>query len=250
MSNNSLKVVIPARHGSVRLPGKPLLDIGGKPMIVRVCENVKEALPKCEVIVATDDERIAAVVRDFGFCSEMTSLAHVNGTSRIAEVAVKRGWDDKDVIINVQGDEPFLPQSVLRGFIEFLVTQEQLAMATISTIFDSVESLSDPNRVKVITDNKGRAVYFSRAVIPNLRDQKLTESSIKYYRKHVGIYAYSVSAVKQFVAQPPSANELAESLEQLRAIDIGMPIQVWFTKDCVPTGIDTAADLGAANLMF
>lgn len=239
-------IVIPARYASVRLPGKPLVDIAGKPMIQRVYEQAIKA-GMDDTVVATDDERIEACLNELGYPVIMTSPDHQSGTDRLAEVVSKLGLNTDDVVINVQGDEPLIPVSVVKQVAELLVNNQQASMATLSTPITDVESLQNPNVVKVVSDQNGKALYFSRAPIPWHRDSRNHTNDTKLqdypYQRHIGIYAYRAGFLKSFSSWPPCQLEQVESLEQLRALWHGHEIQISQACELVPEGIDTQEDL-------
>lgn len=238
--------IIPARYASTRFPGKPLAMIGGMPMIERVYKQARKALD--EVVVATDDERILQVVAGFGGKAVMTSPDHRSGTDRCHEAYTLCG-SDADVIINIQGDEPFIDPSqieALKGCFDNMFTQ----IATLVRRFDpsrGFEALADPNTPKVVTDTEGNALYFSRSVIPYVRGKQPDEwARSARYLTHVGVYAFRAEALGEIVRLPQSPLELAESLEQLRWLQAGYKIKTAVT-DCPTIGIDTPADLAAAE---
>src|SRR5580658_4200199 len=213
------RVVIPARFGSTRLPGKPLLTLGGKPMIQRVYECARRSGARL-VIVATDDERIAQVARGFGAEVRMTAATLVCGTDRVAAVAVREQWGDADIVVNVQGDEPLMPEALIDQVAAELAARPGADIATLAVPLQSVSVLLDPNVAKVVTDLQQRALYFSRAPIPWARDGApaglASQRSHVGARRHLGIYAYRVSALRRIASLPPSEHELLEQLEQLR----------------------------------
>ena len=227
--------VIPARYGSTRFPGKPLALIAGKPMIQWTCE--KAAASKADIVlVATDDERIKDAVESFGFQAIMTSPDHQSGTDRIAE-AVKD--IDAELIINLQGDEPMLPSSVINQLIDIMHSMPKIEMATVAVPANiSSEEYQDPNTVKVVTDTKGKALYFSRSPLPYFRNTP-QEATCLF---HWGIYAYRRSFLDQFIQWPQSDLEKIESLEQLRALENGASIQVAIAQDKA-LGVDTPEDI-------
>lgn len=243
---HDFKVIIPARYGSTRLPGKPLCDLAGQPMIQRVVECARASAASA-VIVATDDQRILDVCAHLNIDAELTAATHRNGSDRIAEVITRRGWSDETLVINVQGDEPLLPASLINQVAANLATRAHLGMATLAYPITDSASLFDPNCVKVVFNHAGEALYFSRAPIPWQRDEFAAHphqlpASITYWR-HIGIYAYRVAALKQFVNLEPAPLELAESLEQLRALWHGMAIHVECALEAPGPGVDTAEDL-------
>jgi len=245
----SFKVVIPARYASARLPAKPLLNLGGRPMIQWVIAAAVESGAD-EVLVATDDDRIAAVAidpRTQNSIAVMTSAQHLSGTDRIAEVATKRGWGERTIVVNVQGDEPQLPPVLVGQVAALLEKHPDADIATLSTPITTLHEFLDPNAVKVVTAANGAALYFSRAPIPWNRDgatQGLaSQSRFAGAQRHLGIYAYRVDALKRMTALPPGELELTEKLEQLRALQAGMKLVVDVASVAPPAGIDTQADL-------
>ncbi len=247
-------VVIPSRYASVRLPGKPLLDIGGRPMIQRVVEQAC-ASGAGRVVVATDDQRIAAAVRDprdpSGKIAMMTDPDLPSGTDRVAAVAAALGWDEDTVVVNVQGDEPFMPPSLIDQAAELLLDDESAGIATLATPIRSLEEFRDPNVVKLVAADDGGAMYFSRAPIPFMRDRATgaagAEQEFAGARRHVGIYAYRVGALRQVTRLPPSSLELRERLEQLRALQHGIRILVATCRVPPGLGVDTESDLHRAR---
>ena len=234
-------VVIPARHAAARLPGKPLADICGRPMIRWVYEAAA-AGGAAEVIVATDDARIADACGRFGARAEMTDSTHASGTDRIAEVARRLGWPDERVVVNVQGDEPLLPPVLVSQVAGLLDGDPEAGLATLATPIRDRAEWDDPNVVKVVTDRCSRALYFSRARIPWPRDG---EGSAANGMRHVGLYGYRVRALNAFTAAGPCGLELQERLEQLRALWLGIPIVVAQALEVPPRGVDTEEDLQA-----
>jgi 3-deoxy-manno-octulosonate cytidylyltransferase (CMP-KDO synthetase) len=223
------RVVIPARFASSRLPGKPLQQIAGKPLLQWVYE-VAQASGAAETLIATDDERILAAAALFGAPARMTSLTHVSGTDRIAEVALQSGWGEDDIVVNLQGDEPLMPPELVGQVAGLLETHVDAAIATLASRIGSVQALMDPNTVKVVTDTQGRALYFSRAPIPWGRDSApagiVSQRSAQGARRHIGLYAYRVSALRRLSLLPPTPLETLERLEQLRALEHGLAIRV------------------------
>lgn len=224
------RIVIPARYQSTRFPGKPLALIDGRPMIERVYERARAAGAR-EVIVATDDERIAGAARLAGADVCMTSTAHASGTDRIAEVARLRGFGADDIVVNLQGDEPRMPVAVIGQVAAALAAHPSAAIATAASAIGTREAYLDPNVVKVVTDRGGRALYFSRAPVPHDRDGGGHEA-----RRHIGLYAYRAGALLQLASLPPTPLELLEKLEQLRALEHGMEIRV--VEAVEPPGVD------------
>lgn len=234
--------VIPARYASTRLPGKPLSMIAGKPMIQRVYERASLAELPDEVVVATDDVRVKKAVEAFGGKAVMTSPEHPSGTDRLAEVAL--GYPDIDVIVNVQGDEPMIPPEVIDRLAEAFAKDLGLDMATLKVLMKE-EDYDNPAAVKVVTDLNGYALYFSRSLMPYPRNKP---AGYKVY-KHVGIYAYRRDFLLKYAALEPTGLELAESLEQLRALENGYKIKV-LESDFQGVGVDTPEDLARVNEIF
>lgn len=235
--------IIPARYASSRFPGKPLAVLGGKPVIQRVYEQVAAILNT--VYVATDDERIYNTAIAFGGRAVMTSPDHKSGTDRIAE-AVRKINGNYDVIINIQGDEPFIQSSQIETLCECF-EDSGTQIATLGKPFTSLEALQNTNSPKIILDNRGYAMYFSRSVIPFIRSAESADWLARYpFLKHIGIYAYRVSVLAEITNLPQSSLELAESLEQLRWLQNGYKIKVGLT-DVETIGIDTPADLQRAE---
>ena len=247
----SFKIVIPARYASVRLPGKPLLDIAGKPMVVRVAEQA--IATDAEVVIATDDRRIYDAVKSYGHEVVMTRQDHVSGTDRIAEVAQTMAWDDDDIVVNVQGDEPLIAPVLIEEVATNLARHPDAAIATACHLIHDNASMLNPNIVKVVIDRKGYALYFSRAPIPYPRDAFAANQEIpagmQVYR-HVGIYAYRCSFLNAYSNLQPSPIEQYESLEQLRALWHGYKISLAITTHPPASGVDTAEDLQAVREMF
>lgn len=236
-------VVIPARYESSRLPGKPLADIGGKPMVQWVYERA-QACGADRIIVATDDERIKSKVEEFGGEVCMTDTSHTSGTERLAEVVSSYNFADETIIVNVQGDEPMIPSVNISQVANNLASmaEKQVGMATLAEPICSSAELSNPNVVKVVTDKDGLALYFSRSAIPFDRDG--AEGTLNYgYLRHIGIYAYRAGFIKQYVSWPASQLEQIESLEQLRVLWQGEKIHVASAAEPPPAGVDTAEDL-------
>ncbi|MGR8918360.1 MAG: 3-deoxy-manno-octulosonate cytidylyltransferase [Gammaproteobacteria bacterium] len=241
----SFKVFVPARFASTRLPGKPLAELDGRPMIAHVCERASES-GAAAVVVATDDERIAAAAERAGADVCMTSAACASGTDRVAEAAARREEADECVIVNLQGDEPEMPASVIRQ-VAALAAEPGCDMATVCEPLSAAQ-VFDPNVVKVVRDRTGRALYFSRAPIPYDREAfaaGLDVPALAAYRRHVGIYGYRVGFLRRFVAMPQALLERLEALEQLRALDAGAVIRVADAVAACGRGVDTPADLAA-----
>ncbi len=241
-----VRVVIPARYASTRLPGKPLRLIAGRPMIEHVHARAR-ASGAAAVIVATDDGRIADACASFGADVALTDPAHASGTDRLAEVARQRRFADEDVVVNVQGDEPLIAPANVAEVAALLAADRGAALATLATPIDDLAEYLDPNVVKVVRDGAGRALYFSRAPIPWQRDAAAAgvEDARRYAGalRHIGLYAYRAGALKRLAALPPSPLESAERLEQLRALENGLAIAVGIAAARPGPGVDTEADL-------
>lgn len=239
-------VVIPARYASTRFPGKPLADIHGKPMVQHVYERAQEAGAE-QIWVATDDERIKQAVENFGGNVCMTGSHHESGTERLAEVMELLQLSNEEVVVNVQGDEPFVPAANIVQVAENLHQYQAASMATLGVKITDAEEAFNPNAVKVVTDKMGYALYFSRATIPYDRSRFMDEEFIDeigdFYLRHIGIYAYKAGFIKQYVNLPPSGIEQIESLEQLRVLWHGERIHVDIAREPPPAGVDTPADL-------
>jgi 3-deoxy-manno-octulosonate cytidylyltransferase (CMP-KDO synthetase) len=243
---HTFKVVIPARYASTRLPGKPLRQLLGKPML----QYVFEAASRCgaeRVVIATDDPRIESAARGFGAEVCMTSSDHVSGTDRLGEVVRTLGWPDDAIVVNLQGDEPLMPPALIAQVADDLAGQAQAALATAATPLVAVGEFFDPNVVKVVTDRDGFALYFSRASIPWDRDllqngEKALPIGIVPLR-HIGIYAYRVGYLYRYAQMRPCPLEQAEQLEQLRALWYGERIHVAEAGQRPGPGVDTEDDL-------
>ncbi|MFC3051674.1 3-deoxy-manno-octulosonate cytidylyltransferase [Kordiimonas pumila] len=245
-----MKVVIPARYGSTRLPGKPLADIAGKPMIQHVWERAVEAVDdRNDIIIAVDDDRLVKTAAAFGARVVLTKNDHESGTDRIAEVAAKMNWADDEVVVNLQGDEPLMPPQLVKQVGTALAENPEAAIATASCIILKPEDVSNPNIVKVVTDRAGYALYFSRSPIPYDRSGVIDLSRFSYQR-HIGLYAYRVATLKQLISLRPASLERIEQLEQLRALAAGMTILVEAVSSAPPHGVDTEADLEAVRAYF
>jgi 3-deoxy-manno-octulosonate cytidylyltransferase (CMP-KDO synthetase) len=242
----NFKVVIPARYGSTRLPGKPLLALAGKPMIAHVCERAQEAEPEA-VVVATDDERIFQVVSDLGIQVVMTRPDHASGTERIAEVAQLCGWTEDDIIVNLQGDEPLIPPAAIREVAAALAGQQHAGIATLAAEIKEPEEIFNPNAVKVVLDKNGYALYFSRAPIPWERGAFSqaggSPSGNMPYLRHIGMYAYTVDFLNRYCRWSPSILESVEALEQLRILWHGEAVFVKIVNEIPAAGVDTPEDL-------
>lgn len=238
----SYVVIIPARYASTRLPGKPLADIGGKPMIQHVYERACLSTAQ-RVVIATDDQRVFDAAKQFDGEVVMTAVSHESGSDRLNEAAEKLGLSADTIIVNVQGDEPLIPPGVIDQVAGNLASRPQFGMATLSAAIER-EQLFEPSVVKVLSDKNGRALYFSRSAIPYSRkDFPATPADVSLWQRHIGIYAYRVSFLQQFVQWSPAPIEQCESLEQLRALWNGADIHVATAKETPPAGVDTADDL-------
>ncbi|AXN30034.1 3-deoxy-manno-octulosonate cytidylyltransferase [Vibrio coralliilyticus] len=239
----SFTVVIPARYESTRLPGKPLADIGGKPMIQWVYEQSLQAGAE-RVVVATDDARVESAVQAFGGVVCMTSSEHESGTERLAEVVKVMNIPDDHVIVNVQGDEPLIPPAIITQVANNLASS-QAPMATLAVEISHEDEVFNPNAVKVLTDKDGYAMYFSRATIPWDRDNFANGGKViaQPLMRHIGIYAYRAGFINTYINWEPTALEKIESLEQLRVLWYGEKIHVEVAKQAPPAGVDTPEDL-------
>jgi 3-deoxy-manno-octulosonate cytidylyltransferase (CMP-KDO synthetase) len=242
----SFHVAIPARHGSTRFPGKALAPIHGKPMLQWVHERAR-ASGASDVLIATDDAAIAAAATAFGAVARMTSAAHASGTDRLAELATIERWPEADIVVNVQGDEPLIPPAIIRQVATLLDSDREAAIATLATPVESLAELLDPNAVKVVADSKGRALYFSRAPVPWNRDGAAaglaSQQVFSGARRHIGIYAYRVGALRRLASLAPTALENTEKLEQLRALENGLVIRVADAMEKPGPDVNTTADL-------
>lgn len=237
----NFRVLIPARHDASRLPGKPLVDIAGKPLIRHVCERALES-DADEVWVATDDERIADVCASLGVKIAMTSSAHASGTDRIAEVAASEGWDDDAILVDLQGDEPLMPATAINAVAQALAADPDAGLSTLAVRLFESERFRDPNVVKVVIDAAGRALYFSRAPIPWPRHADPGEMP-REVLGHIGIYGFRAGALRRLASEAPCAMEQTESLEQLRALWLGLPIRVEVADDIPRASVDTPEDV-------
>lgn len=246
------KIVIPARHGSTRLPGKPLLNLAGRPMIVHVCERALEA--GGEVFVATDDLRIQEAVKGLEVTAVMTREDHASGSERITEVADQLGWSDDTLIVNLQGDEPLMDPRLIQQLAEALGPSESARTATLAARIQERQEIFDPNAVKVVIDRNGHALYFSRAPIPWDRASFSTEGAMlkpeQAWYRHIGIYAYTTGFLRDYIRWPTSPLETVESLEQLRILHQGEKIRVVPVDSAPQAGVDTAADLARVDLLL
>lgn len=239
----SFVVIIPARYASTRLPAKPLADIAGKPMIQHVYERARQSAA-ARVVIATDDQRIADAVTAFGAEVVMTDVNHESGSDRLNEAASRLQLAADTIVVNVQGDEPLIPPAIIDQVANNLARNAQCGMATLSCSLDGPQQLFEPSVVKVVADKNGRALYFSRASIPYSRKHfPETPADLTPWQRHIGIYAYRVSFLQQFVRWAPAPIEQLESLEQLRALWNGASIHVEPALQVPPAGVDTPDDL-------
>ncbi len=242
----SFTVVIPARYQSTRLPGKPLADIAGKPMVQWVYEQAMQAGAE-RVIIATDDARVEQAALAFGGTVCMTSPDHQSGTERLAEVVKLMGIEDDHIIVNVQGDEPLIPPSIIRQVADNLAAS-QAPMATLAVEISHEDEVFNPNAVKVVTDKDGYALYFSRATIPWDRDNFAKDKTVvQPLMRHIGIYAYRAGFINTYIQWPASQLEKIECLEQLRVLWYGEKIHVAVALEAPPAGVDTPEDLDAVR---
>ena len=244
-------IVIPARFASSRLPGKPLLEIHGRAMILRVVDQAKKVQGFDDVCVATDDERIAQVCQAEGIDVVMTSAEHPSGTDRLSEVARIKGWDSQDIIVNVQGDEPLLPATLVQQVADLLEVHPECSMSTLCEPINDLEEFQRDSIVKVVMSKQEHALYFSRATIPYDRDgAKLAQPQLHdaAYR-HLGLYAYRVQLLQEYVTWDMGVLERLESLEQLRVLENGHRIAIHVAEASLPPGVDTPADLARLNSM-
>jgi len=237
------RVIIPARYASSRFPGKPLADLGGKPMVVRVCERALKS-GAAAVHVATDDERIAAAVRDAGHSAIMTRADHPSGTDRIAEVVRKLKLRDAEIVVNVQGDEPLISPKLISQVARILAGKRAASVSTACHAIHDAQALASPNVVKVVMDREGYALYFSRSQIPYPRE------AVGVTYRHAGIYGYRVAFLKKYARLKPSPAEKTEALEQLRVLWHGFRIAVAVSETEIPPGVDTPQDLEAVRRML
>jgi len=248
----SFTVLIPARMGSTRLPDKPLADIAGKPMVVRVAERAAASGAE-RVVVAADDPRIAQACARHGVACVLTRSDHPSGSDRLAEACSLLGLDGDDVVVNVQGDEPLIAPSLVRACADLLVQRSDCVMSTAAHALDSVPDYTNPNVVKVVLDGAGRALYFSRAPLPWWRDghaHGITALPAPAPLRHIGLYAYRAGFLRGFPALPPSPLEQIESLEQLRVLWHGLRIAVHVSDEPPGPGVDTPQDLARVRALW
>lgn len=248
----SFKVVIPARLGSTRLPRKVLRDIAGKPLVRHVWEAARKSGAD-EIVIATDSDEVLQACQAFGADACLTAATHNSGTDRANEIARQRRWSDGTIVVNLQGDEPLMPPALVRQAAALLVEDPQAHIASLCHPLHSLEEWLNPNVVKLVMDRRGYALYFSRAPIPWKRDGSQRESprlpeGLAY--RHIGLYAYRVSALSEFSQLPPSPLEDCEALEQLRALTHGLRIRMGVIEVPPPRGVDTEEDLQAVSALF
>lgn len=247
------RVAIPARHGATRLPGKPLRPLDGLPMVLHV-HRLALRSGAAEVVIATDNEEIRATCARAGAAVEMTSNRHPSGTDRLAELAARRRWADESIVVNVQGDQPLLPPALIDQVAGLLAVDPGADLATLATPVLSLEEYLDPNVVKVVARDDGRALYFSRAPIPWGRDDAVaglaSQRSFDGARRHIGLYAYRVGALRRLAALPPSPLERRERLEQLRALENGMSITIADAVEAPGPHVDTPEDLSRVEQLL
>ncbi|MGP1715933.1 MAG: 3-deoxy-manno-octulosonate cytidylyltransferase [Methylophilus sp.] len=241
------KVVIPARFASSRLPGKPLLDIAGKPMVIQVAIQASKSQAS-EVVIATDHAPILQVAQQHGYAAVMTRDDHPSGTDRIAEVVQAMAWPDETIVVNVQGDEPLIDPLLINEVALALTNDAQAVMATACHPVHDIAALENPNVVKVVFNAHRQALYFSRAPIPYPRDAEYRNNLTAH--RHIGIYAYRVGFLKQYASLPVTTLEQVESLEQLRVLYHGYQIAVTVTDNAPASGVDTQADLDSVREIF
>ena len=244
-------IVIPARFASSRLPGKPLLEIHGRPMVLRVVDQAKKVAGFDDLCVATDDERIAEVCRAEGIDVVLTHADHPSGTDRLSEVARIKGWASEDIVVNVQGDEPLLPAQLVQQVAQLLQSQPESSMSTLCEPIHSLEEFKRDSIVKVVMSKYNQALYFSRATIPYDRDgaQQEVQSLHPQAYRHLGLYAYRVNLLQEYVSWDMGVLEQLESLEQLRVLENGHRIAIAVAEANLPPGVDTQADLDRLNEM-
>lgn len=244
-------IVIPARFASSRLPGKPLLEIHGRPMILRVVDQAKKVAGFDDLCVATDDERIAEFCRAEGVDVVLTHADHPSGTDRLSEVARIKGWASEDIVVNVQGDEPLLPAQLVQQVAQLLESQPESSMSTLCEPIHSLEEFKRDSIVKVVMSKYNQALYFSRATIPYDRDgaQQEVQSLHPQAYRHLGLYAYRVNLLQEYVSWDMGVLEQLESLEQLRVLENGHRIAIAVAEANLPPGVDTQADLDRLNEM-
>lgn len=244
-------VIIPARYGASRLPGKPLLDVGGGPLVQRVWERARDS-GAASVVIATDDARISQAAAKFGAQCDMTSPQHISGTDRVAEVVRARGLAPEDIVVNLQGDEPLMPPAVIAATARSLGQDRSIDIATAVAPIADLNEFLDPNCVKALRAANGKALYFSRAPVPWPREHAIGQRPAAFAGawRHIGIYAYRVRTLLRFSALQPTPLETTEKLEQLRALENGMNIHLHVLSEAPPPGVDTREDLERVREWF
>lgn len=245
-------IVIPARYASERLPGKVLLDLAGKPLLQHVWERACESAAK-SVVIATDDELIVRAVEAFGAQVVLTRSDHQSGSDRIAECAAKLGWPDEQLVVNLQGDEPLMPSACLDQVAALLDQRVDCEVASLYWPITEAAEVQNPNAVKVVTDSQNRALYFSRSAIPFARSYGSIAAAITAgveWKRHLGLYAYRLAALRRYTACAPTPLESSERLEQLRIMEQGGRIAMAAACEFIPAGIDTADDLDRVRVLI
>ena len=249
---SAFHIVIPARYASERLPGKVLLDIAGQPLLQHVWQRACESSAE-SVVIATDDERIARAAGEFGAQAVMTGSEHQSGSDRIAECATKLAWQDDHLVVNLQGDEPLMPPSCLDQVAALLDERSDCEVASLYWPITDVAEVKNPNAVKVVTDSHNRALYFSRSAIPYARSYACVADAMQAgveWKRHLGLYAYRLKALRRFTACKPTPLEMSERLEQLRIMEQGGGIAMAVACEFIPAGIDTPQDLQRVRDLF
>ena len=252
MTAPEYNIVIPARYASERLPGKVLLDLAGKSMLQRAWERARASSAET-VVIATDDARVMEAATDFGAQAVMTRADHASGSDRIAECAVALGWPEEQLVVNLQGDEPLMPAACLDQVAELLVTRPDCEVASLFWPIADAGEVHNPNAVKVVVGGEGHALYFSRSPVPFARAYEDTEQALAagvQWKRHLGLYAYRLGALKRYTNLEPSPLEQAERLEQLRILENGGRIAMAQACEYIPPGVDTSEDLERARELF
>lgn len=245
-------IVIPARMASQRLPGKPLLELAGRPLIEHVFRRACDSSAR-SVVIATDSDEIARAARGFGARAVLTSAEHQSGSDRIAECADRLGWGDETLLVNLQGDEPLMPAVCLDQAAALLADDERASASSLYWPITDAAEAADANAVKVVTGRDGAALYFSRSVVPHPRGFENLEAALasgQTWKRHIGLYAYRAGALRRFAALSPSPLESAEKLEQLRFLEHGMRIVMAEARAPIPAGVDTPEDLQRVSLLM
>lgn len=245
VSHNAYHIVIPARYASERLPGKVLLDLAGQSLLQHVWQRANESSAET-VVIATDDERIVEVAESFGALVVLTASDHQSGSDRIAECATHLGWPDEHLVVNLQGDEPLMPPACLEQVADLLNARADCDVASLYWPMADAADVHNPNAVKVVVDSDGRALYFSRAPIPYSRSYTDIDTAMAggiEWKRHLGLYAYRVAALRRYTESAPTPLESTERLEQLRILEQGGRIAMAKACTFIPAGVDTPADL-------